>query len=324
MVGRQPSPPYHRDHRPSWSSVHRVLDCPADARWQADQEREDSAAMAVGRLMHCAILEPERLDADYTTPPRVVCLPGWEAEGTRGAWTVEAMPGRTWGTKGAAEAEARPWGWQSDAIPCPTTYAKQADAVAGLGSLARGSWVDADLLALVREWAQGPRDWLDSLPGARWHELPLEGAIQGVACRGCADVVGSVVVDVKGCGDVSARGVQQAALGRHWHGQLATYAELLRQMGRPVDGQAVLVVQLPTATLTAQGLRGGAKQPRPHWRVEWLDAAGVEHGRRQMAKAWSTYRDCGATGIWPDHVGGLAVPEWAAKALGDVPAAGEW
>jgi hypothetical protein len=311
----------HNDPRPSWSRVKGVLDCPAEARYQADHasERKQTPAMALGTRLHCATLEPQAFDARYIVPPVVERQPGWEVEGKRGAYTIGALPGIEHGTKADADAACLPWGWAG----CETTYRTQAEAREALGRAYPGEWVSAeeraDTLAraavgrevLMRHVADGV--WSSGSVNIHY-EMPLYGRLEGIEARGCADIViewldgdGKVealsVIDLKTTTDVSPRAVQRTAIASRWHGQLVTYGRLLLQQPQ----YAHLIASDVTHAVMVMASTG-----RPHARIEGFDDAGEAKGNADATKAWRMWRDCTASGIWPDYVGGLDVPAWAA------------
>ena len=144
--------------------------------------------------------------------------------------------------------------------------------------------------------------------------MPLYGRLEGIEARGCADIViewltrdgrvgGLTVIDLKTTTDVSPRAVQRTAIASRWHGQVVTYGRLLSQQPQYAHlnigdvSHAVLVM---------------ASTGRPHARVEGFDAAGEAKGNADATQAWRMWRDCTASGIWPDYVGGLDVPACAA------------
>lgn len=51
----------------NWSSLRAMSVSPLHYRYGLDNERADTPAMAKGRAVHCAVLEPDRLLVDYTT-----------------------------------------------------------------------------------------------------------------------------------------------------------------------------------------------------------------------------------------------------------------
>ena len=276
---------------PSWSAVKGLLDmCPAQWRHEQDAPRTESAVMIWGTLLHAAVLEPHRL-AEMICEPVTV---GRDASGK--LWTHTAANGETWRLKEEATTAAQ----------AATPQGRYPVAPALMDDLRQRAAVAAALL-----------------PVGALREVALRGSIEGQPCKGKADALGGMTLDVKTTADVSPRAIQRAAIDRHWYGQLWTYGELARQNGHDPGPCVILVVQAPHLTHAGGVLDlADRHQPRAHARLLTLDADAVAHGRREALQAWRTYRDCVLLDQWPDWQDtSLSVPRWA---MTDAPAEDVW
>lgn len=70
----------------NWSSLRHMATSPLLYRWRQDHPREDTPALALGRAVHCAILEPDLYDSRYLVRPEG--LDGRTREGK--AWLADA------------------------------------------------------------------------------------------------------------------------------------------------------------------------------------------------------------------------------------------
>ncbi|MFA5154787.1 MAG: PD-(D/E)XK nuclease-like domain-containing protein, partial [Clostridia bacterium] len=70
----------------NWSSLKEVATSPRAYRWRQDHPREDTAALAMGRAVHCAILEPAEFEERYIVRPDGVDLRTKEGK----AWRTDA------------------------------------------------------------------------------------------------------------------------------------------------------------------------------------------------------------------------------------------
>lgn len=181
---------------------------------------------------------------------------------------------------GKAQWEAFKAALPADAeIVDPDTYAS-ANAIASSGEMALAS--------------------LKPEHGKLWQtETPLSKQVDGVAIKGRPDLVTfvngeKVVIDLKTTQDASARSFGRDVHNFMYHMQAAFYLEL---------------------TGATKFLLVAVEKEAPHaWRVYELDEASVAEGRRLMAEAVATYKNCLAFGQWPAYpkeVEVLSLPKYA-------------
>ena len=276
---------YRAHPLPSWSAAKDLLTMsPAEWRHHQGKPRAESAAMAWGTLLHALVLEPDTIDARYVVVGDVTRT----EDGKR--WTF-GYAADHWRTK--AEAEA-----------------------ALLADVGDRQALTADCLADARARAEQAAAVLGT---STLVEVPMQGTIEGCACKGKADFIRSgIVLDVKTSADITPRTIARIARDRLWRGQLWTYGELARQNGYVTGGSpdlAVLVVQAASVSLAGGILSLTGWQPRAHARIVPLTAAAVEAGRAEARAVWSKLRECQLADVWPDYDGdSIDVSRWETEA----------
>jgi hypothetical protein len=274
---------YRAHPLPSWSAAKDLLHMsPAEWLHHQSKPRTESAAMAWGTLLHAMVLEPDTIGARYVVVGEVTRT----EDGKR--WTCGN--GEDYRTK--AEAEA-----------------------ALLADVGDRQALTAECLADARARAEQAAAVLG---GSMLCEVPMQGAIEGCACKGKADVIDAGrLIDVKTSADVTPRTIARIARDRLWRGQLWTYGELARQCGyvRESPDLAVLVVQAASVSLAGGILSLTGWQPRAHARIVPLTPAAVEAGRNEARAVWSRLRECQLADAWPDYDGdSIDVSRWETEA----------
>lgn len=284
VITREMTEAEYRAHPlPSWSGAKDLLHM-SPAEWQHYQTkpRAESAAMAWGTLLHALVLEPDTIGERYALVGEV----------------TRTEDGKRWTFGG------------------PEDYRTRAEAEAALlADVGDRQALTAECLADARARAEQAAAVLG---GSMLCEVPMGGTIEGCACKGKADVIGSgVVIDVKTSADITPRTVARIARDRLWRGQLWTYGELARQNGyvRESPDLAVLVVQAASVSLAGGILSLTGWQQRAHARIVPLTAAAVEAGRAEARAVWSRLRECQLADAWPDYDGdSIDVSRWETEA----------
>ena len=193
-----------------WSTLREVAVSPRHARWRADHPRADTPALALGRAVHCAVLEPERWARDYRREPE-------------------------WGdlrTRGAKEARAA---WRADLPLGAVTLSAEQHALAEIcASSVRAHVVAAELLRAGR--AEVTLEWLQPHPRTG-REVECAGRLDWIDPNGR-------VLDLKTTRHTSLRAIE-ADLARYlYHGQIAWYRQGAGRSGAcpPDAAEPVLVV----------------------------------------------------------------------------------
>lgn len=178
----------------NWSALRHLHESARAYRWWTEHERPDTAAMALGRAIHCAVLEPEAFAARYYVLP-------------------ERPDGADGRAKKASVERALYDDWKAECA----AVARPGAEVLGASDAAIVEAVSAAVLAHGAAAA--------AIASGR-HEVTLEWVdeLSAVACKGRLDVLGSRVVDLKTTHKPpSARTAATEVAQRLYHGHLAFY-----------------------------------------------------------------------------------------------------
>lgn len=180
---------------------------------------------------------------------------------------VAVSPYATFTTKAAKE-------WRDEQTAAGLTVVKEADVEA------------AQAMADAVSWTRAAMSWLGK-PGRS--EVSIVGDVDGTPVKGRIDRLADDeprVIDLKSARDASPEGFARAVGDHAYHGQMGLYSLLLEE--------ALGVPALPPVLVVAENTP-------PHLvAVYELDATAIDQGRRMALEAVNRYRDCTATGVWPD------------------------
>ena len=182
----------------NWSSLKCLRESPKHYRWALDHPREDSEALLLGRVTHCAVYEPAQLATRYVVAPRF-------HGGMKDDTAIAA------GYDGGKEAKLA---WESTSHPEAVSADIYARAIACRD-------------ALLSDPIAGPMIH----GGFSEQFVTWTDAITGIECHGRVDHVNGCLSDLK-----TTRSVQPHAfngdIGRlGYHVQIAYYADGLEANG---------------------------------------------------------------------------------------------
>lgn len=201
-----------RTDRVNWSTLKAIGTSPLHYLYAVENPRKDSEALLLGRLTHCAILEPDRLASRYVVSPRF----------NRAMKDDTAMSkGYDGGREAAAEWDAKVSGLRAEVVGADAMLAAKAMSDAVLADQAAAPLVLAGDKERAIEW----RDALTAIP-----------------CRGRVDCIGSRLVEVKTTRSIAGFERELVRLG--YHAQLAWYHDGLTLAGiRTVEAPCIVVVE---------------------------------------------------------------------------------
>ena len=280
------------------STLKQMVRSPAHCRAYLDAaSRPDTEAQLVGRMVHCAVLEPARFATDYCPAPELSDYPHalTDAESYKAA--AKALGEKVSGTK--AELRAR-----IEAADRAGTFVfwdnLLAELVGGRSALKPAHWAMGQ--AIMAALAANPKALAALSRGAAEETLVWQDALSGLLCKGRLDYYREdlgVVFDVKTTEDARPFAVERDLVKWGYHLSAAHYLAGLRARGLPGDSFAWIFIE--KAAPHAMGLYFASPA--------LLDTA--EGQRRRLLDA---YAACQTSGVWPGYPGEfqtIDLPVWA-------------
>lgn len=166
---------------------------------------------------------------------------------------------------------------------------------------------EMDKVLAVAESAQaGIEKVCSGVEGARLVEHTYTGTYEGTPIKGRPDLVvagsdSTIVLDVKTTTDASPKAFARDLYNFKYHLQAAWYCRL-------TGAKEFFFIAVE-------------KEPPYAFAIYRLDEEGLELGRKLMASACLTYRECTLFGAWPSYpseVQTISLPKWAASDSIDV------
>lgn len=194
----------------NWSTLQHMRTSPLHYRYALDHPREDTEALLLGRVVHCAVYEPDRMDARYVVMPRF--------HGGQNDDTAERN-----GYAGGKQAKRRWLEEHADAEVVPGELYVRA---IGMRDALMADPVAAPMI--VGGYAEQHIEWVDEATG--------------IKCRGRVDHVNGRLSDLKSTRNIVPRRFAADAVRYGYPSQLAFYADGLAANGIVLEHRPVNIV----------------------------------------------------------------------------------
>jgi len=294
----------------NWSALKLIHTSPRLFKLRQEKPREDKKHLRLGRLIHCALLEPERFESEYVAEPDFGDMRTNTAKAKRAQWLAELSghevaprpyfdKRRKAGKNAAAEWEA---------------MVAEANARVVIGDEPAESIVPEVTVMTAAEYEvvrrcvesvrehETAREWLR---GGRGEEvLTWTDEETGVACKARLDFIAPVrVTDVKSTSVQTEREMQAQVARYGYHGQIAFYHD-----GAVATRRIPALGYKPPALIFVQTVEPFDVVPF------FLEGMELSAGRGFYRSLLRRYQECESTGWWPGIAPGpipLELPRWA-------------
>jgi exodeoxyribonuclease VIII len=268
---------------------------PAHCKAGEQADPKETEALRLGRLIHCAVLEPGRLAEAYCVKPDPDNYPGALTDLASYKVKANLLGLKVSGTKAVLKArilEADPGAMFWDDI--------QTDSVGGRQEFKQDQWeIQERIVAAIEDTPSAKA----ALSGGVAEEVVVwEDPVTMQMCKSRMDYYREdigVVLDLKTCDDARPAAVQRAIMKYGYHRSAAHYLNGLRAMGLPGDDFAWIFVE---------------KSP-PHAIGMYFAAPEMIYaGEDDMRRHLNLYSYCMDTGNWPaysENFETINLPEWA-------------
>lgn len=283
-VGVHPGTPsgvYHSWHAASNSRLSKLRRSPAHLKSYMERGDSDTAALATGRAVHSAVLEPDDFAARYIVASQ--CGATKKGDGLR--------------CTNAGKVFSEKDGWLCD------VHSKGAIADRSRSVL---SAADHAVCLAVRDAVHGHSRAHGMVTGSGQVELSMvwDEPESGVRCkarqdRHSPDLPGGVIVDLKTTRNASPRAFEKSIFEHGYHRQGALYLSGAQTLGLSARHFVIIAVE---------------KEPPFNVAVYRLTEGALDAGAEQLRPLLAKYAECVQTDQWPgypDTVMDIALPDWA-------------
>lgn len=268
---------------------------PAHCRAAAEQGSKETPALAAGKMIHCAVLEPDRLDAAYCLAPDPADYPDALTDHASYKEAAKALGLKVSGSKGDLKTRIQE--------AAPDTVFWEDFAPAAVGDRIPLSMDDAIMaLQITRAIAASPRARKALSGGDAELSYFWRDRMTGLNCKARADYYREdlgLIVDVKTTQDARPEAVARDIHKYGYHISAAHYMSGLRELGQPCHGFAWVFVE-KTAPYGIGLYFAGADM--------------LSTGDRLATRYRREYADCQASGNWPGYsleFQTIELPAWA-------------
>ena len=257
------------------SAAHCKADMDAD-------EKPDTEAQLLGRMIHCAALEPSRFTEDYCLEPAPADHPGSLTDHASYKAMAKSLNLKVGGSKAELKArilEAEPLVpfWE-DVMP---------DLVDGRAALKPAHWGMAQ--SILASIADNPKARRSLSSGTAEESLIWMDQATGLACKARLDYYREdlgVVFDVKTTEDARPHAVERDVLKWGYHHSASHYLEGLKALGLPGDNFAWIFIE---------------KKPPYAIGLYFASPDLLLRGQFEMRGYLDRYAECLATDVWPAY-----------------------
>jgi hypothetical protein len=275
-----PMATYHAWRAASNSRLSRLHRSPAHLKAYLEQPPADTAALAAGRAIHCAVLEPDEFPQRFVVAQKCTATKKdkercrnngtqfWAQEG----WRCGVHPGT-----GPAD-DSQQVITEGDHAMC-LRIRDNVHAHASAGGLVTGEG----------------RNELTLL----WRDAETEQLCKARHDRHSPVIAGGAIVDVKSTIDARLNPFERSIFAHGYHRQGAFYLEGAEALELPAQHFVIIAVE---------------KDPPYAVAVYRLTEGALEAGAQQIRQLLRRYAACMATDTWPaysDDVTDIALPPWA-------------
>ena len=282
-----------------------ALHCKAEMTRSGD--RPDTEAQKVGRLVHCAVLEPERFAAEYVREPTPEDFPGCPANHGELKARAKELGLKVSGTK--AELKERITdhivGLDADRDgDKPNLLFFDECAAAFVGDktpLKADHWYLAQ--AIIESIAAQPKAASALSGGVAEETLLWRDALTGLLCKSRMDYYREdlgLIIDVKTTEDARPEAVMRDIVKWGYHVSAAHYLDGLKALDLP-GGQSFAWVFVEKKAPYAIGLYFASPDM-------------LDRGRELQRQYLTDFARCKLSGIWPGYPGEfqtIDLPAWA-------------